>query len=264
MANCVFSWQNWIDDAFASVQAGSQVSTLPIANIVDTRVQKIWRSDGTLTDYIVCDFGQLRTVRLIGLFGANITGNDTVRYRLANTEGGLTGSPVYDSGVLASNATVGSPQHMIVLGSDVIARWIRIDIAAPSAIATGAIDVGRVWAGQIDFQPTYNYAPGAELNVRSLSRVTISPASGATFVDKRRKLKSMSIELKFVTEDEINNQVSTLDTIVGFDTQLVFLPDPDDAVIAQKAVCGYLRGIGATRYIIPGLYSKAFSIEEAG
>ncbi|QCO03025.1 phage head spike fiber domain-containing protein [Azospirillum argentinense] len=82
MANALFGFGNLIDLPATVLSCGSARSNLPVSNLADPDPQRPWVTQGTTRDWAHADFGAPQLLRLLGLFGALLTGSAQVRWRL--------------------------------------------------------------------------------------------------------------------------------------------------------------------------------------
>ncbi len=97
MSNMLISSTNVVDSA-ASITADSEVATLPVENLQNQQLVRVYRSDAATTVEIDVDFGQSKVVDFIALIRHNISQAGTIRWRLSTVSDFAT--TVYDSGVI--------------------------------------------------------------------------------------------------------------------------------------------------------------------
>jgi hypothetical protein len=153
MSNMLISSTNVVDSA-TSITADSEVATLPVENLQNQQLVRVYRSDAATTIEIDVDFGQSKVVDFIALIRHNISQTGTIRWRLSTVSDFAT--TVYDSGVidvwpvveefgtlpwgvfswggfLSSSVAADYPiSSYAVLDDDVVARYLRINIVDSS------------------------------------------------------------------------------------------------------------------------------------
>ena len=94
-SNMIISSTNYSDSGTLTVD--NAVGTLPITNLQDRQIVKIWRNSQT-TAQIDMDFGQGRIVDFVALIKHTISQTGKIRYRLSNVSNFSTTE--YDSGLI--------------------------------------------------------------------------------------------------------------------------------------------------------------------
>jgi len=243
--NMIISSTNYSDSGTVTVD--DAVGTLPITNLQDRQIVKIWRNTQT-TAQIDVDFGQGRIVDFAALIKHTISQTGKIRWRLSNASD--FSSTVYDSGLIDAwpiveefgtlpwgvfswggylNITVAA-QYTIstfaVLSSPVQARYLRIDISDPDN-ADGYIQAGRLIAGPA-YKPSINYANGVEFEFVDDSRITKS-RGGQTFVDEIERFRRIRFELINLPENEMfQNVFNAIDRLRGVAQDILIIPQPDE------------------------------------
>jgi hypothetical protein len=243
--NMIISSTNYSDAGTVTVD--DAVGTLPITNLQDRQIVKIWRNTQT-TAQIDVDFGQGRIVDFAALIKHTISQTGKIRWRLSNASD--FSSTVYDSGLIDAwpiveefgtlpwgvfswggylNITVAA-QYTIstfaVLSSPVQARYLRIDISDPDN-TDGYIQAGRLIAGPA-YKPSINYANGVEFEFVDDSRITKS-RGGQTFVDEIERFRRIRFELINLPENEMfQNVFNAIDRLRGVAQDILIIPQPDE------------------------------------
>lgn len=109
----------------------------------------VWRLNAVST-FIVLDVAYVATTQALALLWTNLRATDQLRWRAANTEGELTTTPIYDSGLINAYSgdllTAKPTKHLHILPSNVSARYWRLDIDA-TGHPDGYIQLGRMLLG---------------------------------------------------------------------------------------------------------------------
>lgn len=246
MSNMIISSTNYVDSA-TSISADSEVATLPVENLQDRQLVKIYRSDDETTIQIDVDFGQGRVIDFVALVRHNISQTGTIRYRLSSQADFSTGD---DSGVVnawpvveefgtlpwgtftwggflnptvAQNYTINSFR---ILSSPVVARYLRINIVDGDN-AEGYIQAGRLISGPA-YRPSINYANGVQVQFVDQSRV-VKSRGGQTFVDEVERFRRIRFDLINLPEAEIfGNVFNNIDRLRGIVEDILIIPQPDD------------------------------------
>jgi hypothetical protein len=247
MSNMIISSTNYSDEA-TSISADSEVATLPVENLQDRQLVKVYRSDGDTDVEIDVDFGQGRIIDFVALIRHNISQTGTIRWRLSNAADFATTQ--YDSGTVDAwpiveefgtlpwgvfswggriNPEVAA-QYQIssfaVLDNPVQARYLRINIS-DSSNAEGYIEAGRLIAGPA-YRPSTNYGFGVEVQFVDESRI-VKSRGGQTFVDEVERFRRIRFELQNLPEAEIfGNVFNNIDRLRGVAKDILVIPQPDD------------------------------------
>jgi hypothetical protein len=247
MSNMIISSTNYSDEA-TSISADSEVATLPVENLQDRQLVKVYRSDGDTDVEIDVDFGQGRIIDFVALIRHNISQTGTIRWRLSNVSDFATTQ--YDSGVIDAWPVVEefgtlpwgvfswggrinpevAAQYQIssftVLDSPVQARYLRINIS-DNDNADGYIEAGRLIAGPA-YRPSTNYGFGVEIQFVDESRI-VKSRGGQTFVDEVERFRRIRFELQNLSEAEIfGNVFNNIDRLRGVAKDILVIPQPDD------------------------------------
>tara|TARA_R100000951_G_scaffold114670_1_gene120155 strand:- start:124 stop:975 length:852 start_codon:yes stop_codon:yes gene_type:complete len=243
--NMIISSTNYADTGTVTVD--NAVGTLPITNLQDRQIVKIWRNSQT-TAQIDVDFGQGRIVDFAALIKHTISQTGKIRWRLSNASD--FSSTVYDSGLIDAwpiveefgtlpwgvfswggylNITVAA-QYTIstfaVLSSPVQARYLRIDISDADN-TDGYIQAGRLIAGPA-YKPSINYGNGIEFEFVDDSRVTKS-RGGQTFIDEIERFRRIRFDLINLPENEMfQNVFNAIDRLRGVAQDILIIPQPDE------------------------------------
>ena len=244
-SNMIISSTNYSDSGTLTVD--NAVGTLPITNLQDRQIVKIWRNSQT-TAQIDMDFGQGRIVDFVALIKHTISQTGKIRYRLSNVSD--FSSTEYDSGLVDAwpiveefgtlpwgvfswggylNITIAA-QYTIssfnVLTSPVQARYLRIDISDPDN-TDGYLQAGRLIAGPA-YKPSINYANGVQFEFVDESRITKS-RGGQTFVDEVERFRRIRFELINLPENEMfQNVFNAIDRLRGVAQDILVIPQPDE------------------------------------
>jgi len=247
MSNMIISSTNYSDQA-TSITASSEVATLPVENLQDRQLVKVYRSDGATDITIDVDFGQGRIIDFVALIRHNITQTGQIRWRLSNfadfsstqhDSGFVDAWPVVEEfgtlpwGVFSWGGRI-NPEvaaeyqisSFVVLDTPVSARYLRIDITDDDQDEP-YLEAGRLIAGPA-FRPSTNYGFGAEIQFVDESRI-VKSRGGQTFVDEVERFRRIRFELNNLPEAEIfSNVFNNIDRLRGVAKDILVIPQPDD------------------------------------
>lgn len=278
----IISSTNRVDEA-TSITADSEVASLPITNVQDRQLVKVYRSDGATTVQIDVDFGQGRLVDFMALIRHNMTQTSSYRVRLANISDFST--TVYDSGTQDAwpvveefgtlpwgvfnwggflNPTVAAEYTVStfdVLASPVVARYLRIDLTDNDS-SDGYIEIGRLICGPT-YRPSNNYAFGSEFEFVDESRV-VKSRGGQTFIDEVERFRRIQFTLINIPEAEIfGNVFNNIDRLRGIAKDILVIPQPNnpETYITQN-IYGRLVSTSPIQNRVNNYYGRTFEIEE--
>jgi len=282
MSSVIISSQNRIDDA-SSISADSEVASLPIENVQNRQLQKVYRSNSATTIEIDVDFGSGQGVDFFAIIRHNLSQGGTVRYRLSDVSD--FSSAVYDSGTIdawpvveefgtlpwgifswgglltpeaAAGYTVSSFE---VLDTPLVARYLRINIV-DTGNTDGYLEIGRLICGP-SYRPSSNYAFGSEFEYVDQSRV-VKSRGGQTFIDEVERFRRVRFELLNIPEAEIfANVFDNIDRQRGVAKDILVIPQPDDpATYITQNIYGRLISTSPIVNRTLEYYGRQFEIEE--
>lgn len=282
MSNMLISSTNYSDSA-TSITADSEASGLPVTNLQDRQLVKVWRSDSDTTVQIDVNFGQGRIIDFIALIRHNISQNGTIRWRLSNVSDFAT--TVYDSGTVDAwpiveefgtlpwgvfswggflNPEVAASYNIssfAVLTTAVAAQYLRIDIA-DSGNSDGYIQAGRLIAGP-SYRPSVNMAYGFDVQFVDESRVTKS-RGGQTFIDEVERFRRIRFDLINLPEAEIfGNVFNNIDRLRGIAKDILVIPQPSDPTTwPTQNIYGRLVSTAPIQNRVLEYYGRTMEIEE--
>lgn len=270
--NAYICLTNRADDA--TFTPGSEVGTLPVENVTDRRLSKVYRTADitapTLTPdtyrdttsgrtWFEFDMGAVRVLHLAAILGHNITQDGKVRIRLSNVSDFST--LTYDSGLVDAWPTVGAPGSLpwgvfpwggaisaseasfysiptyIILDEGVSGRYGRVDISDASN-PDGYIQIGRLWCGPA-WIPTKNIDYGWDISWEENSDTEYS-RGGQAFVNVYSKRRVMRFTLSNMEENELySNAFDFMDRRKGTSGDMIVIPQPDypDLFINEALYC---------------------------
>jgi len=279
--NIIISSTNYVDAA-TSITADDEVASLPVENLQDRQIVRVWRNTQT-TAQIDVDFGSAKIVDFAAIIKHNFSQYATIRWRFSNASDFST--TVYDSGAVdawpvveefgtlpwgvfqwggylnpevAAAYTISS---FLVLDAVVAARYMRVDVSDPTN-SSGYLQAGRLISGP-SYKPSINYANGVEFEFIDESRITKS-RGGQTFVDEVERFRRMRFELINLPEAEIfGNIFNQIDRLRGVAQDILIIPQPDDPTtwITQN-IYGRIAQTGPIVNSALDYYSRLIEVEE--
>lgn len=163
---------------------------------------------------------------------------------------------------IAGDEYLRSPYAVSAIADDTYsARYVAVEIS-DTANADGYVQIGRLFVGGA-LQPTYNAAYGLQDQWRDLSSIEASE-SGAMWATERRKLRSTSFVLPYITPAE-TAYYHEMQRQMGTTREVLYLPYPSDMGESQRyGFLGRLSELSAIDYPYCNARSLPIKIEEIG
>jgi hypothetical protein len=221
------------DSDAATIMAGSEVTSLPAANLQGIQPKKVWRSLST-ADYLNITFVTPVAPNMLALVGHNLSSMGVYRVRLAATIAETTSAPIVDTG-FQSVWPAGKPAvpywprwlSALMWSNDSAYLAARVDIADPdpaqSYIEAGRLMLGRYW------QPTTNFDLGGTPLGFDQVDVQTRTDYGEIFTDRRQRSASRRFSLAMSSADrrEVMDGIGEIQRLQGGWGDVVALLDPN-------------------------------------
>ncbi len=263
MANIVIA-SPVLSDAGA-VTAGNALGTLPVVNLQDIQLTKLWRTSDHTNTFIEIDLATAQAITVVALLGTNASTAATWRIRAATTQANLTAAPGFDTTAVTAWPETGlgdwSKVHLVKwVDPAETFRWWRIDIA-DSGNADGYVEAGRVYIAAA-WQPAKNLQFGHGLGwIDSGDRAESD--GGQIFTEDKPRRRLVSFDLDFLTENDMLDNAFDLDRLRGAAKDVLVITDPASAShLHKRTVYGLMTGLRPIINRHVGLYQKSFRIEE--
>lgn len=255
MARYALSTLNRVDGGTVTVSGA--VSGLPAANVQDTILRRVCRSQATSWQAVV-DFGAAHDVDVVALGGiGGASASATLRVELDSSD---TFGGGYDSGTVAAGLDTDTGYALHLPGATQIYRYMRVTLADTGA---AFLDVGRLWAGGVfrpGIGPTYDgYSEGRV----DASEVERAPWSGAQFVDQRASWRFVTPIWRLLTEAEALDTCREIARRVGARGQVLVLPNTESSRLAGEAFFGRPTEPAQIQAVTYGYWSVGMRIEES-
>lgn len=209
-----FSWRNWVDAVDAVITPDAEVGQLVAANLKKRQASSAWRTlitvDADDAGFTI-DFGKVREIGVLALLFprdndpevfdpvAAIGPADTIRHRLSAVSAGA--GELLDTGADPSGVDPAHGYHVVRLAEAVEARWWRCDIAAPSRLTEGFLDVVRAWAGPV-FAPAIGFSYGDNRGWAAPADITRARRSPSEYAEAAEATRTWSLSFEGISDDE--------------------------------------------------------------
>ena len=201
--------------------------------LVNAQVMPVALSYAATSNSVIIDFdlGSPQTLRLLGIFGTNLTETATRRIRLSNTISGA--SDVHESGTAVAGTLDGYRGNVFYdVGSEVTARFGRINLTSGSA---DPVQVGFLWAGPV-WEPTTSQSLGEAISWSDNSDQALTPGT-ETLVDERPPFREFTFTIEHNDIAEMIQNGFELDRVAGSSRNIVVMLDADGLVQQKSMLC---------------------------
>ena len=191
----------------ATISANSQSVNYPVSNVIDSRLSRLYRTDGVTTADIKFNLGSAQDISSVAIANHNITSGASITL-YGNTSSSFA-SPAFTQ-VLTWDEDI----ILQIFGTETYQYWL-IKIVDPSN-PDGYIEVGRAWIGEY-FQ-TPGVAPTVSVDYNSASSKARS-IGGQTYLDINYKYTNFGIRhsaITFAEKAEFQEVLDTVDTGIPY------------------------------------------------
>jgi hypothetical protein len=256
----LWSWNNATDavGTLLSSNTGS-AGELLVTNIRDPRVSKVWRAGGMPVQLDIA-LPATSGVSVVGLFGVNFASVGAVTLRLGTTAGG---AELWEE-TINEDPGVFTRQAVFVL-TDVNGSASPVSATHATILAEGGVplEIGRVWLGGADWQPTRTHTfDGTEWGAEDLSLISRTPRSGSPIGDVGAILRRFTAHYNGLGADDMA-ALAVMDRrpLLG---QMLFVPTPSHYDTHATAILGNRTEIPASQWRTLGIADRSINIMEAG
>jgi hypothetical protein len=224
------------------ISASSEVSSLPVTNLQDSDIQKLWRATASPA-WVNDDIGQVATLGFAALINSNATPGDSVRVRASTSDPTVTGVLSYDSGV--QGVSIDPIYNKIVhyLPTPVSYRYIRIDVTQSGLPEAGRLVSGQAWAPSRHM----SLVTPPETLWRDPSRRSYSLGQNI-YVDAQKSQRGIRFVLRGLTDDEKQAEVDEINRAVGLRRDAFITTDVGSSNLGRDSYWGLLETtVQATR-----------------
>lgn len=293
--NILLSGINFNNTDTALITGGAAAAGLPLSNLLITDMWELARFAATAAASTYCEIDYLsaRPIQLAAILKHNLSQYAKWRVRLASTQAGLTGAPLYDSGWLdAYPANTGfnvlpwgefswgdlgivstGPAGFVTssfhpMTEQITARWMRIDIddadMAAARLDEPYIELARLWAGPI-YQPSLNSPYGAEVIPLDLTKKVDAESGVRHYQDKKVRMRAVSAGFNSLPKTELLTKIVGQHFMVGgISSEMICILEPKDpSTFAFSAVHGNLKETPASTYSVWNRMDTSIYVEEA-
>lgn len=250
------AWINRFDDAI--IEAGSAISSLPVANLKNPQLAVKWQSAGGITTtYILADLGAQYPIECVAVLGTNLTTAGTIRIRGSNSDNTAVTGEIVDTGTLSNTLKTGYRHIYRVLAAEYTARYWRIDLtdATLDKISAGRVFLGPAWT------PSKAMLFGWGVTYHDASRTTRSKG-GQVYADQSFRFRSIDFTLAFMNQAEMFNNSFEIDRANGLTKDVLFIPDENGTFNSEMSIYGLVIGSLPLNHQTYQIYRQRYRIEE--
>lgn len=224
IANPVIGIGDWSDSA--TLTCAQALSITPVTNLQTIQPTDITRTSGTSAT-IVADRGSQQYFNRVSTLFTNTTSAATWRIRASNTIADLTGTPLFDSGIMTfwASDTLDDRRHsLLFLSGSILAQYIQIDISDPTN-PDGFLSLGRLFIDDA-WQSTRNFSYGVGIGFIDRSTLTRSKSGGLTFPTGQPAAPTISGKIAFLSEDEVLTNMYEIERVCGTSKDVLLITNP--------------------------------------
>lgn len=257
MANIIFLPARESDAG--TVEASSEISTLPASNLLTSEPAKVWRSDAAVSAVTVTlDFGRMRAFDRAVLAGVNFTSAASITIEAGESEAELAAPPFTYGPILPLSAAhvVGDDWSLdmdfttgdytayeafltdatrgivdLPLGATWYARFVRITITDADNVDE-YLEAARLIVGAT-FQPIYNPAFGMDVGRNDFGAQSQSPF-GPVFTADGERPRGSKMTFEEISKPDLDAFWLEFDRRIGRHGDFYFNSDPDETARVQE------------------------------
>lgn len=250
------AWINSFDEAI--IEAGNQVSNLPIQNLQNSQVAVKWQTQsGINSTYFLADLTSIVAVSCIALIGTNLTSTATVRIRGSNTDSSAVAGEIVDTGVLSGVVSDNYRNFYRAFTTPYSARYWRIDIEDTSLnyLRMGRAFIGPAWS------PSKEMNFGWTIGYTDASRITRSQG-GQLYIDESFQFRALDFTLSFMDQAEMINNGFELTRRNGGVRDVLVMPDENGTFNSELSIFGLVSGASPLTHVTYQIYRIRYRVEE--
>lgn len=252
----LLAWLNKLDIA-ASLSAGSELDSLPGANVQQAHLSRKWHTAaGVKSSYLLLDMGASVLCQLLAVLGTNLTSAATLRLRASDADPAATGSLLFDTGVVSAGVKDG--YGAAYKSFTATARYWRLDLTdntVPDNLQIGRVFLGPRW------QPSENQL--WEWSVTPLDESRLDESyGGQVYADVRPQRRVLQFVLDFMDAAEMYGNAFALARAQGIVRDVLAIPEITSAYVSEQSVWGLITASQPLVQRKVRIYQQKFEIKE--
>jgi len=250
------AWINRFDSA--TVDAGNQVSSLPVQNLQNEQVAIKWQTaSGINSTHILIDMTAVVDIDCLALVGTNFTSAVTFRIRGSNTDNTAVAGEVADTGTLSGMVSSNYRNFYYAFSATKTARYWRIDIEDTSLnyLRAGRLFMGPAWS------PSKEMNFGWSIAYTDSSKVTRSQG-GQLYIDESFKFRALDFTLSFMDQTEMISNGFEITRRNGSIIDVLVIPEENGTFNSELSIFGLLIGTFPLTHVTYQIYRIRYRIEE--
>jgi hypothetical protein len=242
----------------ASLSVSSTSSGLPVTNLQDKLIRKVYRTGGQYTEYVVFDAAAATAIDMLFIGGLNLTKNATVLWQGHTSDS--WGSPALNTTLTIATDTQGNALSYVAhfYSSVKEYRYWRL-VVNDGSNATSSLNVGRVMGGRA-IEPTRNLREGFALDVIDPSRFR-QTAGRQGYANTRSSYRTMSYSVFNVGETQ-QDELLGIYAEVGQHTALVVALDPETRPQHNTMYCQFMTPLNRRHRVLRQMDIDQIQFEE--
>jgi hypothetical protein len=215
-----------------TVDASTEVVTLPVTNLQDFDIQRLWRSTATPA-WIIVDVGAVSTLGVLALMNSNAVPGDTYQIRASTSDPTVLGSLSYDTGALGVSIDPIYNKIVHYLPTPVSYRYVRIDLTQVTLPEAGRIMCGEAW----DPSRHISVVTPPDSLWRDPSRRSYSLGQNI-YIDAQQSQRGIRFVLRGLTDNEKLTQVDEINRTIGMKRDALITTDITSTNLGRDSYWG--------------------------
>jgi hypothetical protein len=249
-------WDNKADAA--TVTAGSQIGTLPGANVQQPHLSRQWQTAaGVKSSNLIFDMLASVSCSMLAVLGTNLTPAATMRLRASDLDPTVVANLLLDTGTVAAGvkAGYGAIYKQVALTA---ARYWRLDLtdnSVPDNLRVGRVVLGPSWTHAKALIYGWGVTPHDPSTVEE-------SYGGQSYPDVRPQKRVLDFALDFLSESEIYDNAFALARAAGVVKDVLAIPRETGAYVSEQAVWGLIQGAKPIVHHASQLFRQQFTVKE--
>jgi hypothetical protein len=236
-----WSWNNAVDGSGTTIDSDTgSAGDLVASNLRDPRVGKPWRA-GAMPVVLTIDLAASSGVSIIGLFGVNISDMTSLDV------------DIYDGDTLvwSWDIEITNDRQAVLIITDSLDRIDPINATKilVTGVGTVPLEIGRVWVGVADWEPSVGHSIDSSRLIHDLSNITRNPRGGGRIADGGSRLRSFTAIYNAMDQTEMDQTLYTLEVERGLAAQMLFIPLPEVYGLTRGPILGGLTENSETTFV---------------
>jgi hypothetical protein len=241
-----------------TVTASAATAGLPVTNVQDDLVRKVYRSTTASNEWIKFDMGSATTINALGIINHNITLGSVVKWQ--GNASDSWASPSLNTNLTVATDSLGA--NVLKIGHYYVTnqsyRWWRLYVE-PGTGNASPVDIGRIMAGRY-IEPSRNIRDGFSITVKDPSR-GMPTVGRQAYWTTRRSFSELNYNVARVDEQQAD-EFTALYNQVGLHTPFIISLDPTTRPSHNTFYVQFMGSVGRTQQILRDYNIDSVRLEE--